>query len=193
MPEDIVLWFVVLLSVLLSLLLLLLFIRQQKRRRAALLATISHLGSNNDLSFSGQEVLNESVIGFDGLKKKLLVLENSDRLHQWYTINLEEVSSCVVQKTYKVPAGPPGPYPVISGYVDRVELLFHCRNSTRPRAVAFYSAECNEAAELPALEARAHSWQRFLSKLLPAQEAGGPEVLSPQHRTPAATLRRPVH
>lgn len=172
MPEDIVLWIVVLLSVTLSLLLLVLFMRQQKRRRASLLATISQLGSKADLSFSGQEVLSESVIGFDGLKKKLLVLENNDRVYQWYTIDLEEVSSCSVQKTYRVPAGPPGPHPVISGYVDRVELLFYCRDSTGPVAVAFYDAGHNEAAELPALEARAHSWQRFLSKLLPVQEAG---------------------
>lgn len=172
MPEDIVLWMVVLLSVAACGLVLLVFLRQQKRRRAALLATISKLGSRNDLSFTGQEVLSDSVIGFDGLKKKLLVLENNQQVYRWYTINLEEVSSCSVQKTYRVPAHSSSSHPAISGYVDRVELLFHCTGRQTPLAVPFYSAECNEAVELPSLEARARNWQRFLSKLLPAHQAG---------------------
>ncbi|HWJ02744.1 MAG TPA: hypothetical protein VNU93_03630, partial [Verrucomicrobiae bacterium] len=91
---------------------------------------------------------------------------------RWYTINLQEVSSCSVQKTYRVGNGAPPPQPAISGYVDRIELLFHCRDKAQPMAVPFYSAERNEPAELPALEARARSWQCFLSKLLPAQQAG---------------------
>ncbi|HEY1112008.1 MAG TPA: hypothetical protein VGE66_00545 [Chitinophagaceae bacterium] len=172
MPEDIVLWLVVMLSVSGCGLALLLFLRQQKQRRVALLATISKLGSRNDLSFTGQEVLSDSVMGFDGLKKKLLVLENAQSVYRWYTINLDEVSTCTVQKTYRVPAVHAPGAPAISGYVERVELVFHCNDCKEPLAVPFYASEHNEAVELPALEARAHNWQRFLTKLLPAQEAG---------------------
>lgn len=172
MPEDIVLWIVVLLSVSGCGLVLLRFLRQQKQRRIALLATISKLGSRNDLSFTGQEVLSGSVMGFDGIKKKLLVLESAQSVYRWYTINLEEVSTCTVQKTYRIPAIHSTAAPAISGYVERIELVFHCSDGKDPLAVPFYSAECNEAVELPALEARAHNWQRFLTKLLPAQEAG---------------------
>lgn len=172
MPEDLVFWIVVLLSGVLGGAVLWLFLRQQKRKRAALLTTISQLGSTNDLSFTGQEVLGERVIGFDGLKKKLLVLEHSHRAYHWYTISLQEVSSCSVQKTYRVPARPRSSPPPRADYVDRVELQFHCRGRESPLAVPFYAAASNEAADLPALEARAHSWQRFLSKLLPAQQEG---------------------
>lgn len=172
MPEDIVLWIIVLLSVTGCGLILLLFLRQQKQRRVALLTTISKLGSRNDLSFTGQEVLSESVMGFDGIRKKLLVLENAQSVYRWYTIHLEEVSTCTVQKTYRTPALHSSGTPAISGYVERVELVFHRNDGKEPLSVPFYSAEGNEAVELPALEARAHNWQRFLTKLLPAQEAG---------------------
>jgi hypothetical protein len=163
---------VVLCSVGLSGLLLLCYRKEQKRRRAALLTTMSQLGSRNNLSFSGQEVLEESVIGFDGLQKKLLVLEKSEQVYRWYTINLQEVYNCSVQKTYRVGAGSPVAAPPLSGYVNRVELVFHCTGNDHPLAVPFYRSEYNEAAELPALEARAVNWQRFLTKLLPAQQTG---------------------
>lgn len=172
MPEDIVLWIVVLLSVTASGAVLFAFLRQQKRRRTALLTTISGLGSRSGLSFTGQEILSDSIIGFDGLKKKILVLEDSQSVYRWYTISLEEVSHCTVQKTYRAAAVPSTGLPAISGYVDRVELIFHCRDREEPLAVPFYSAASNEAIELPALEARARNWQRFLTKLLPAQDAG---------------------
>lgn len=172
MPEDIVLWMVVLLSVAGCGAVLFAFLRQQQRRRAALLTTISGLGSRSGLSFTGQEVLTDSIIGFDGIQKKLLVLEDNQSIYRWYTINLEEVSRCSVHKTYRAPAVHPTGLPAISGYVDRVELLFHYRDREAPLAVPFYSAARNEAIELPALEARARNWQRFLTKLLPAQDAG---------------------
>lgn len=172
MPEDIVLWIVVLLSVAGCGAVLFVFLRQQKRRRAALLTTISGLGSRSGLSFTGQEVLSDSIIGFDGIQKKLLVLEDNQSVYRWYTINLEEVSRCTLQKTYRTPAVPSSGLPAISGWVDRVELLFHYRDRAEPLAVPFYSAASNEAVELPALEARALNWQRFLTKLLPAQDAG---------------------
>lgn len=172
MPGELVLWIVALASTAAGLRLLLRYVQRQRHRKAALLTTISQLGSHHNLSFTGQEVLGQSVIGIDGLKKKLLVLENRGPVYRWYTINLQEVSSCSVQKTYRPGAGASPLRPAISGYVDRVELLFHCRDRAHPMTVPFYSAERNEPAELPALEARARSWQCFLSKLLPARQEG---------------------
>lgn len=169
-PADMMIGLVVTAGFLLAALLIL--SRRQQRRKEDLLTRFSKLGTRNDLSFTGQEILCCHLLGFDGLKKKLLVLEKSPAGYRWYTVDLQEVRSCSVHKAYRLPtAGAAGSHS-INHYVERVELQFHFWNHKRSRSIPFYCTGYNEVKDLPALETKARSWQCFLTKLLPAQKNG---------------------
>src|SRR5690349_21176027 len=54
---------------------------------------ISELGSRLNLSFSSQMSLGNKIIALDGIKKKLLVMHNSDVVNWHYIVNLKEVKT----------------------------------------------------------------------------------------------------
>ncbi|MBD0296068.1 MAG: hypothetical protein ICV84_12835 [Flavisolibacter sp.] len=72
--------------------------RQNKKRAEKMLRRFSELGSEHDLSFTGQEVFRNHIIGVDGIKRKLLLLENNGIHNHWSVIDLAEVKSCRVKK-----------------------------------------------------------------------------------------------
>ena len=83
-------------------LLLLVFLhnRQNKRRKGKMLRCFSELGSEYNLSFTSLEVIGNRIIGVDGLKGKVLFLENDDDSPIWSVIDLSEAKSCQVKKVY---------------------------------------------------------------------------------------------
>jgi len=52
--------------------------KQKVKKRNQLLNRFSELGTIHNLSFSSQEVLNNSIIGLDGINRKILVLSQID-------------------------------------------------------------------------------------------------------------------
>ena len=135
------------------------------------LTTLSLLGSQHNLSFSSQEKIVGGMFGFDNLNKILLVLEDGGAHQKWYLVHLAEVRFCCVHRMYREPSFPAYSLPESIG---KVGLQFHFKNGEAPVFLAFYSADCHPAKEMPHFEARAWGWHSFLSKLLRSHQGSTP-------------------
>jgi hypothetical protein len=140
--------------------------RRKKSRRGQRFALLRGLGEASGLSLTSQELLAGGVLGFDAAKKVLLVLQFEGTRYDWYTIHLEEVTSCLVLTIYRVlPTATTNIYS-INESIGEVVLQFQFSNGDPPVSVPFYSARHHRVDELPELESKVRSWQHFLSKLL---------------------------
>ena len=76
-----------------------LFIPKNKRiNMRQLLKKISEVGSENGLTFSSNEILKQSIIGADGIHRKVVVIKNQIWMLDDYLIDLHEVKNCSVKK-----------------------------------------------------------------------------------------------
>src|SRR6478672_107713 len=82
--------------------LFLISIHNKHKREAMnhLLNQFSRSGTENNLGFSSQEVLNNCVLGLDGVNRKILVVTKQDHDYTSLIIDLNEVKSCVVKKMF---------------------------------------------------------------------------------------------
>ena len=67
-----------------------------------MLRRFSELGSEYNLSFTSLEFLGNCIIGVDGLKGKVLFLEDDDTNPIWSMIDLTEAKSCRIKKVYGI-------------------------------------------------------------------------------------------
>ena len=81
----------------------------KKQKRMALnqlLHAFHKAGSDQNLTFSSQEILSDSVIGLDGLKRKLFVLEREDgNVYNSLVIELNDVIHCSVKRSTALSIG----------------------------------------------------------------------------------------
>src|SRR5262245_47696349 len=71
-----------------------------KKSTENMLVFFSRLGATYNLSFTGQEILRDKIIGLDGLRRKLLVVEQQDKKYNSQIIDLYEVETCKMKKIY---------------------------------------------------------------------------------------------
>lgn len=138
--------------------------RHKRKALKSLLHEFSSAGSHNGLSFSSQEVLRNSVIGLDGLQRKLLVVERKcDNTYQSVVIDLNEVQSCTVDREYKAISR--GDSAKQKQLLESISLFFTMTQFI-PIDVVFYNYIEEHALNAPELEAKARHWQVALTKLL---------------------------
>ena len=146
---------------------LLLVIIHNKHKREAMDSILKHfsqLGTENGMSFSGQELLHHCILGLDGVSRKILVVTKEDKHYSSFIINLDEVKTCMVKKIYgTIDAGELKTHK-LEQYLERIVL--HFKFQTRPPAeVVFYQNFHNHIYELPELEQKAKHWEAILSKM----------------------------
>jgi hypothetical protein len=167
MPMIIVALMIVLSIFSIAFLLFIISKRQAKKRMDQLLHRFSVLGTENDLAFSSQEIFDNKVIGVDGMKRKILVLEKLQHNNpDWYFIDLSEVKSCRVKRKYDPLSK--GPAMQINGHpeVRSISLEFVHRDSGPTIVLPLYHHLANSDNELKVLDAKAKDWQTMLTKLL---------------------------
>jgi hypothetical protein len=130
---------------------------------------LSEMGSKFGMTFSGVEVFGSKIIGLDGGKRKLLILEKDTEIGQVNIIRLDEVNSISVKKIYN---------PINSGELKRkkiheflrsIFLKFDFKDKTDSLALRFYESERNKVFDLPGLEMKMKNWQIILSKMIGRQ------------------------
>lgn len=141
--------------------------RQAKKRTSQLLHRFSTLGTENNLSFSSQEIFRSKVIGVDGVQRKILVLEHlENNAFDWYFIDLKEVQSCKITTQYATPPVPTAASGNLNETVAFIGLEFRHRQSGHVVSLPFYQHLGNSVYELSALKAKAKDWESMLSKML---------------------------
>lgn len=126
---------------------------------------LSELGSKFNLAFSSQEVLGNKIIGLDGIKRKLLILEENNGKPDSFIIDLNKVSNISVKKSYKnINAGDLKKKGLQEFLKSIVLQFFEGRN--RSIILPIYEHEMDHISDLPKLEKKAKNWQTLLSKMM---------------------------
>lgn len=146
--------------------LLLVSVHNKDKREAMhdLLKHFSLLGTKNNLNFSSQEVLNNSVLGLDGVSRKILVVIKEDDTYSSFVIDLNEIQSCTVKKIYgTIKAGDLKNHK-LEQYLEKIVLHFEFKSKS-PVEIVFYKNFDNHIYETQQLEQKAKHWEAILSKM----------------------------
>ena len=140
--------------------------RHKRKAMNHLLYHFSELGTLYALSFSSHEVLNDCIIGLDGVQGKLLIMSvNNETAGQHEVIELKEVKACSLRKYY----GNIQPQALKSRPLDhhlqKMVLHFEMMGAT-PKEVTFYHHTADAYESLKELHTRAGHWETLLSKML---------------------------
>lgn len=128
---------------------------------------LSQMGSVYSLSFSSQEILSEHVIGLDGIRKKLLVINRGENnKHPHFMIDLDEVTSCSVKKEYGSINAGDLKHGELEQHLQTMSLHFELNNNKPAIDLLFYKYTGRPVSQLFKIEQRARNWAIILSKML---------------------------
>jgi hypothetical protein len=140
-----------------------------KARKSSIVSFFKNAGTDHNLSFTGQEILRDKVIGLDGPRRKLLIAEEIGEEYDTRVIDLDEVSACKVKKVYAAINSHEYRKNRPEEYLKSIALEFEFRTGGAPAMALFYKNTLNSIYEVPELETRAKHWAATLSKMLPKQ------------------------
>ena len=132
--------------------------RQKKAER--LLSAFEKTAAEFGLSISKRDITGNRVIGFDDINNKLLFVQLTGNKEDGYLIDLEEVSSARVSRTYT---------PFWNGWtksgslVQTIGLQIEYKNGARPLLLPFYDNTTDPVFELREKSELAIRWQDLLS------------------------------
>lgn len=126
---------------------------------------LSELASKLNLSFSSHLVIGNKIIAFDGLKKKLVVTEINNEVSQPNIIELDQVKTISVKKTYS--SIKPGELNKkgLGQFLQSIYLQFEYSSEDKTTVLPFYERETDKFQDLARLERNARNWQMILSKI----------------------------
>lgn len=127
---------------------------------------LRQLGIDNNVSFSGQELLKDCIIGFAGMHRKVFVLKQLDDIaFQSFVIDLNEVKRCTVRKQYGAIRTGELKERKLDHYLEEMMLHFELSNGKPPVEILFYKHSDNNVLEVTELEKKARYWGTILSKM----------------------------
>ncbi len=126
------------------------FTNTTRRKKENLCFHLSREGAANNLIFCSQEILQNKVIGIDGIHRKIMILEKIRNRYDCSVICLDEVQTCeLVEKNFRA-----------------IGLQFEFKKHSQPASIIFYDSLINSKRELELLKAKAEYWSVMLSKML---------------------------
>lgn len=141
--------------------------KHRQKTTAALVTQFSKLGSENNLSFSSQEILDNCIIGLDGIKRKLLILNKIDKdKYEPVFLDLDEVKRCTKKKIYRSVNIGTGKKEIFENQVDKIVLVFDFVDNRQPIHVLFFEPFTNHILTMSDLEQKAKNWETILSQIV---------------------------
>ena len=132
--------------------------RQKKTEK--LRAAFKKAAAEFNLSISKSEISGNRAIGFDAISNKLLYMQLTGHKQDGYLVDLEEVKSCKVKRTYT----PFWNGWTISGVlVQKIALQLNYRKVAKPLRLTFYDNWMDPASETEEKAKLAARWQTFLA------------------------------
>lgn len=146
-----------------SLILILIHNLRRQKKTERLLSGFDDAAAEFNLSIAKQEVLRNGVIGLDDVNNKLLFLELTGNKQDGYLIDLDEIKSCTVKKTF-------GTFKngrtSIDAYVNTIALQLNYKNGAKPLVLSFYVKATDPVFEMRKRAEQAIEWQTLLSARL---------------------------
>jgi hypothetical protein len=141
------------------------FSRRPEKKKDAFLQ-LSREGAANNLIFCSQEMLQNKVIGIDGIHRKILILEKNKNKYNSSLISLNEVQNCKLITRYKTVQTDDTENHVDKKSLFAIELQFEFRNRAKTASIMFYDSFVNSQRELVLLKAKAEYWSVMFSKMI---------------------------
>lgn len=145
------------------------FIKTTKKKKENLFLRLSKEGTANNLIFCSQEILQNKVIGIDGIHRKIMILENISNKYNCSVISLDEVQNCELITRCGSLHTANFKRLQIEKKLQAIELQFELKNQSQPASIIFYDSLINSKKELVLLKAKAEYWSIMLSKMLTGQ------------------------
>lgn len=140
-----------------------------KKRIESLLRKLSRAGADNHLTFCSQEILQNKVIGVDGIHRKIMILEKVKGGYQSSIISLDEVHDCqLVTNSGSITRGSLKKIVEENAAVS-LALQFEFNNHTQPASIIFTNSINSSKKEFEFLKAKAQYWSAMFSKMLTPQ------------------------
>jgi len=124
---------------------------------------LNQLGVENNLTFSSQNIFNGSVIGLDGVNRKMVILQKQGE--DLTFIDLADIRSCSVKKNYRPIQAGELKTKKLHQYLQSIVLHFELYDKPALEIV-FYKYPDNNILDIPALEKKAKQWEGMLSKII---------------------------
>jgi hypothetical protein len=140
--------------------------KQRKKTSTELLNHFSKLGTENNLSFSSQEILENCIIGLDGIQRKLLILKKIDKdEYDSILLDLNEVRKCSKKNIYtRVNIGT-SKKERFENHLDKIVLDFDFIDNRQPVQILFFEPITNHIFAMLELEQKAKKWETILSQI----------------------------
>ena len=138
-----------------------------KEKRIAMnniLKYYNQLGTENGLAFSSNEFLKNSIMGLDGLNRKILFVTKEDQYYGSTIIDLKQVKNCSVKKIYGTINGGDLKNHKLEQFLEKIILHFEIYNKPAVE-ILFYTHIENHIYEMHDLEKKARHWEAILSKM----------------------------
>ena len=131
-----------------------------------LLRSFSDSAIKNNLSISGQQVINDSMIGLDAVNRKLLVVNKTkDNLFDNVVIDLTEVEQCKVASVSGVIDYGSSKNSKLDQLLEKIVLRFSFNSGNRSYDFPFYTYN-DSLYTLQDLQAKAKQWEAYIKPLL---------------------------
>ncbi len=130
---------------------------------------LSRLGSLFNLSFSSHEQLGEKIFGVDGIKRKILVVEEKNGSNSSYIIELDKVKSISVKTVYDSIKPNALRKKGLEEFLKTMHLQFEFTDGRNTVALPFFENKKNNIEDLPVLERKTKNWKMIFSKMCGAQ------------------------
>ncbi len=139
--------------------------KNRMKKEKALLNFFHREAAKQGLSFSSMEILRNKIIGLDGIKNTLLILDfNNDG--KIICLNMSDVRTCSVEKIYDNIVMSTERQAQTESHLRSIDLKFAFKNGFNPVSVSFYDSNIHSIYEMAELETKAKKWEGLLSKML---------------------------
>jgi hypothetical protein len=137
-----------------------------KRKIKNLFRQLNIEGAKNNLIFCSQDLFDNMIIGFDGIHRKVLILERNKKQYFSKIISLDEVTHC--QLLTEDGMHEPGDFKKLDQQIGAgiLELHFEFKNHQEAASIIFNDTLQKSAREFALLKAKAEYWCVMFSKML---------------------------
>jgi hypothetical protein len=145
--------------------------RDRKKTTLALLGEFSGKAMESNLSFSSQEILDDALIGLDGVQRKLLVIKrNGVDKYDTQLIDLKKVRKCTRRKIYQGIKVEDGKKTRLDHEIEKIVLEFEYFDGRSPTQIIFFEPIYHHMLAIAELDEKAKKWEGILSQLLSTEQ-----------------------
>ncbi|KIC91294.1 hypothetical protein, partial [Flavihumibacter solisilvae] len=143
-----------------SLVSIILYNLYQQKKAEKLQSAFENAAASFRLTLTEQNIVGKLAIGFDKTRKKLLFLAMDGSRKTLHFVNLREIKSCMVVKTYALLKRS---RVSLNEIIQTVGLQFNYHDAGKTLVLPFYNKETDATNEMMARAEFAEYWQKLLS------------------------------